>query len=146
MLSKSLHNIETSLLSVEQAQTNKEVIGAYKLASVAMKTNQPNIDEVEDVMANLQDTMDHNREIEETLGKSVAQQEETEEDLEKELAELMEDEATSLTENNNTQDIKNQVKKPEITDNELIALLEGLDVENTSPTKNGDDAKKVELN
>lgn len=134
MLSKSIHNIETSLMSVEQAQTNREVIGAYKIASAAMKTNQPNIEEVEDVMNSLYDTMDDHKEVEETLGKSIVQTED-EADLEKELEDLMGEADTPANVNNNTQAIKEQAKIPEISDNELISLLEGLEVENDSPVK-----------
>ncbi|KAL5291165.1 CHMP7 family protein [Megaselia abdita] len=133
-LSKSLLNIETSLMSVEQAQTNREVIGAYKIASAAMKTSQPNMDEVERVMDNLQDTMDDHREVEETLGKSIVPQED-EDDLEKELEDLMGEEEVPAAENNNTQLIKDPKKIPEISDKELIDLLEGLEVENNSPVK-----------
>lgn len=122
-------------MSVEQAQTHREVIGAYKIASAAMKTNQPNIDEVENVMNNLQDTMDDHKEVEETLGKSIVQQEDEDEDLEKELEDLMGAPDVPAPENNNTQPLKEPTQKPEITDNELISLLEGLEVENLSPVK-----------
>lgn len=133
-LSKSLVNIETTLMSVEQAQTHRQVIGAYKIASAAMKTNQPNIDEVEDVMNSLQDTMDDHKDVEETLGRSVVPQED-ETDLEKELEDLMGEADVPTLENNNTQPLKEQTRKSEISDNELIKLLEGLEVEKDSPVK-----------
>lgn len=126
-------NIETTLMSVEQAQTHRQVIGAYKIASAAMKTNQPNIDEVEDVMNILQDTMDDQKDVEETLGRSVVPQED-ETDLEKELEDLM-GAADNATEINNTQPLKERTKKPEISDQELIQLLQGLEVEKNSPVK-----------
>lgn len=122
-------------MSLEQAQTHREVIGAYKIASTAMKTNQPKIDEVENVMNNLQDTMDDHKEVEETLGKSIVVQDEDEADLEKELEDLMGSADVPATENKNTQPIKEQTKASELSDKELISLLEGLEVEGDSPVK-----------
>lgn len=122
-------------MSLEQAQTHREVIGAYKIASTAMKTNQPNIDEVENVMNSLQDTMDDHKEVEETLGKSIVVQDEDEADLEKELEDLMGAADVPATENNNTQPLKEQIKASELSDKELISLLEGLEVEGDSPVK-----------
>lgn len=115
-------------MTVEETQTQRQVIGAYKLASTAMKTNQPNIEEAESVMNDLQETMDDHKELEETLGKSVVQQDDGM-DLEQELGDL-------LGEADIVEPVKETTKKPEISDSDLIRLLQGLDVENHQPVEN----------
>lgn len=128
--SLALHNIETLLSNVEEAQNTGVVLDAYKIGS---KTLQKVLDEsglkydnVDEVLADVRETLDQHREVQDVMSNGNSDIATLDEDeLEMELRELMgEKEATQpiTTYSNNN--------KPEIVidDAQLLAMLNDLEV------------------
>ncbi|RNA30539.1 charged multivesicular body 7 [Brachionus plicatilis] len=67
-----LHNIETMMMSIQQADTNKTTVDVLtKGASALKEANRGiNIDQIDDTICEIQDIYNQNNEIEETLARS----------------------------------------------------------------------------
>ncbi|KAM8708035.1 hypothetical protein ACLKA7_015067 [Drosophila subpalustris] len=127
----ALHNIETLLSNVNEAQNNGVVLDAYKIGSKTLQKvlNESGLkyDNVDEVLADVRETLDQHREVQDVMSSSVADIAGPEDaDLEKELQELMGEKGTmdgmnSYCNNN----------KPEIVidDAQLLAMLDDLEVE-----------------
>ncbi|EDV97624.1 GH14595 [Drosophila grimshawi] len=128
----ALHNIETLLSNVDEAQHSGVVLDAYKTGTKMLQKVLNNsglkYDNVDEVLADVRETMDQHREIQDVMSNSTADvATNDEEELEIELHKLMGGKETTkpmnvVTNNNN---------KPElvIEDKDLIAMLNDLDVE-----------------
>ncbi|XP_062131748.1 charged multivesicular body protein 7 [Drosophila sulfurigaster albostrigata] len=126
----ALHNIETLLSNVDEAQNTGVVLDAYKIGSKTLQNvlNESGLkyDNVDEVLADVRDTIDQHREVQDALSNSNADGAFVDEDdLEKELKELLGEKEAVLPNisfsNNN---------KPEIVidDAELLAMLDNLEV------------------
>lgn len=67
-----LQNIETMMMSIQQADTNKTTIDVLTKASTALKEANKGIslDQIDDTICDIQDILSHNNEIEEALSRS----------------------------------------------------------------------------
>ncbi|XP_016955734.1 charged multivesicular body protein 7 [Drosophila biarmipes] len=129
--SLALHNIESLLSSVDEAQNSGVVLDAYKIGSNTLKKvlsdSGLKYDNVDEVLADVRDTLDQHREVQDVLSTSVVEGVSQEEDqLERELRELCGESspaAFSPVINNNV------MPEVVITDEEMIAMLQDLEVE-----------------
>lgn len=64
-------NIEHNINMLESAVIDSEIFDAYKSTTIAMKQNQINIDNVDDIMDELEDNMDKNKEIGEAISRPL---------------------------------------------------------------------------
>jgi len=129
--SLALHNIESLLCSVDEAQNSGVVLDAYKIGSNTLKKvlsdSGLKYDNVDEVLADVRDTLDQHREVQDVLSTSVVEGASQEEDqLERELRELCGESSQSTF-----GPLINNNEKPEvvITDEEMIAMLQDLEVE-----------------
>ncbi|KAH8255950.1 hypothetical protein KR026_003005 [Drosophila bipectinata] len=137
--SVALHNIESLLSSVDEAQNSGVVLDAYKIGSNTLKKvlseSGLKYDNVDEVLADVRDTLDQHREVQDVMSNSVVESAVSldEDQLENELRELCGE--TTPSKLNNLPLINNN-QKPQlvITDEELIAMLDDLEVENASVT------------
>ncbi|XP_039485881.1 charged multivesicular body protein 7 [Drosophila santomea] len=129
--SLALHNIESLLSSVDEAQNSGAVLDAYKIGSNTLKKvlsdSGLKYDNVDEVLADVRDTLDQHREVQDVMSNSVVENAILEEDqLEQELRELCGESApatlSSLINNNRKAEVV-------ITDEEMIAMLQDLEVE-----------------
>ncbi|KAH8300403.1 hypothetical protein KR018_004397 [Drosophila ironensis] len=134
--SVALHNIESLLSSVDEAQNSGVVLDAYKIGSNTLKKvlseSGLKYDNVDEVLADVRETLDQHREVQDVMSNSVAESVSHDEDqLEKELRELA-GEATAS--NVHPLTLTNNNERPEvvITDQELLAMLDDLEVEDGS--------------
>lgn len=67
-----LQNIETMMMSIQQADSNKTTIDVLTKASIALKEANKGIsvDQIDDTICDIQDILSHNNEIEEALSRS----------------------------------------------------------------------------
>lgn len=120
------------------------VLEAYKYGSKTLKEvlNASNLtyDNVDEVVSDVRETMDNYKELQDTMGNISFNQTLSQDDdsLEQELRELMGEtiDADSNVQKNNNAFNESNPTKVEITDAELLAMLEGLEVEQKSPGKN----------
>ncbi|KAH8371440.1 hypothetical protein KR093_007499, partial [Drosophila rubida] len=125
----ALHNIETLLSNVDEAQNTGVVLDAYKMGSKMLQNvlNESGLkyDDVDEVLADVRDTLDQHREVQDVMSNSNVDVTCVDEDeLEKELKDLLGEKEAVLPNksyNNN---------KPEIVidDAQLIAMLDDLEV------------------
>ncbi|XP_017059657.1 charged multivesicular body protein 7 [Drosophila ficusphila] len=141
----ALHNIESLLSSVDEAQNSGVVMDAYKIGSNTLKKvlsdSGLKYDNVDEVLADVRDTLDQHREVQDTLSNSVVEGVSQEEDqLEKELRELC-GETSKVFIN----PLINNNDKPEvvITDEEMIAMLQELEVEDGTVSQSSTRAVKT---
>ncbi|KAH8378972.1 hypothetical protein KR009_002336 [Drosophila setifemur] len=140
----ALHNIESLLCSVDEAQNNGFVLDAYKIGSNTLKKvlseSGLKYDNVDEVLADVRDTLDQHREVQDVMANSVQVEDVTQEEdqLEKELRELCVAEYTTATLINNNE-------KPEIliTDEEMIAMLADLEVEDGTVSQASTRTQKI---
>ncbi|KAM7359419.1 charged multivesicular body protein 7 [Cochliomyia hominivorax] len=150
--SLALHNIETLLSNVHEAKLNGVILDAYKFGSKALQnaldTANLKYDNVDEIVSDVRETMDAHKEIHDSLSNvnledSLVSQAD-EDELEQELREIMGETSFNKTptknikENNNTS--VSMPQKVEITDAELLEMLNGLEIEENSP---GKDVTKV---
>lgn len=117
---------------MDDAQNNGVVLDAYKIGAKALQTVLSNsglkYDNVDEVLADVRDTLDQHREIQDVMSSSTAEvaASHDEEELEIELSSLMGGNDTAkplnLYNNNNKTEIV-------IEDDQLIAMLDDLEVE-----------------
>ncbi|TDG42114.1 hypothetical protein AWZ03_011446 [Drosophila navojoa] len=131
--SLALHNIELLLSNVEEAHNNGVLLDAYKIGTKALQKvlsdSGLKYDNVDEVLADVRETLDQHREIQDVMSSSTAEvtANQDEEELEVELTNLMggtdqEMKPLSLYNNNNKTEIV-------IEDDQLIAMLNDLEVE-----------------
>ncbi|XP_016970027.1 charged multivesicular body protein 7 [Drosophila rhopaloa] len=127
----ALHNIESLLSSVDEAQNSGLVLDAYKIGSNTLKKvlsdSGLKYDNVDEVLADVRETLDQHQEVQDIMSNSVVEGVGQEEDqLEKELRELCGESSPAvfgpLINNNEKAEVV-------ITDEEMIAMLQGLEVE-----------------
>ncbi|KAI8036626.1 charged multivesicular body protein 7 [Drosophila gunungcola] len=127
----ALHNIESLLSSVDEAQNSGVVLDAYKIGSNTLKKvlsdSGLKYDNVDEVLADVRDTLDQHREVQDVMSNSVVEDVSQEEDqLEKELRELCGESSPAVF----SPLIKNNGKaEVVITDEEMISMLQDLEVE-----------------
>lgn len=142
-----MHNIETLLSNVHEAKLNGVILDAYKYGSKALQNaleaSNLKYDNVDEIVSDVRETMDSYREIQDSLSNVNLEDSLTsqfdEDELEQELREIMGESAimktpTKKTNENNNISV-NMPKKVEITDAELLDMLNGLEVEDSSPSK-----------
>ncbi|XP_030573106.1 charged multivesicular body protein 7 [Drosophila novamexicana] len=130
--SLALHNIETLLSNVEEAQNNGVVLDAYKIGTKTLQKvlNDSGLkyDNVDEVLADVRETLDQHREIQDVMSSNTAEvvTSHDEEELEIELCNLMGGKETAKPIN-----VCNNNNKPEIVidDEQLLAMLDELEVE-----------------
>lgn len=156
--SLALNNVETLLCSVEEAQSNGDILDAYKIGSKALQnmlnTSGLKYDNVDEVISDVRESIETHNEIQDTLANAnIADSVLSDDDsLESELREILSDaeknkaagttqkrdkeksKATTANSTTNNNDSK-VIRQIDITDAELLEMLEGLEVEDSSPTK-----------
>ncbi|XP_030382520.1 charged multivesicular body protein 7 [Scaptodrosophila lebanonensis] len=125
----ALHNIEELLSSVDEARNNGVVLDAYKIGAKALQKalteSGLKYDHVDEVLADVRDTMEQHKEVQHTISNGVSDVALVEDDdLDRELRELL-GETTQIDFPSHTP----TNEKPGITDSQLIEMLNGLDVE-----------------
>ncbi|XP_055855681.1 charged multivesicular body protein 7 [Episyrphus balteatus] len=140
----ALNNVETLLSSVDEAQNNGVILETYKIGSKALQKvlNDSGLkyDNVDEIISDVKEAVDSHDEIQDTIASAHLNEKFDDGDLERELREILgepEQKTAAAAEvvtggNNNIQNI-------EVTDEELLAMLEGLEVEHDSPTKSSSD-------
>lgn len=138
----ALNNVETLLSSVDEAQSNGVILDAYKIGSKALQKvlNDSGLkyDNVDEIISDVREAVENHDEIQDTLANANLTEKIDDTDLERELKELLgeePDEKAAQTISNN-----NNVLKIDVTDAELLAMLEGLEVESESPSKTDSNA------
>ncbi|XP_075160299.1 charged multivesicular body protein 7 [Haematobia irritans] len=145
--SEALHNIEMLISNVEDAKHNGIILDAYKYGSKALQDvlvkSNLTFDNVEEVVSDVREAIDMSNEIQDTISKLNETTSHDEEDaIERELRELLGESpmndlnapGVAKVENNNMGEQK--IPKVDISDADLIAMLDGLEVEENSPVKN----------
>ncbi|XP_073838408.1 charged multivesicular body protein 7 [Musca autumnalis] len=139
--SDALHNIESIISNLDDAKHNGVILDAYKYGTKALqdilKTSNLTYDNVEEVVSDLRETLDMNNDLQETIAKpntSELLSKDEEDELERELKELFGDQCGKSPSTNDSQVTTPQ--RIEISDAELIAMLDGLEVEQNTPVKN----------
>lgn len=142
-----MHNIETLLSNVHEAKLNGVILDAYKYGSKALQNaleaSNLKYDNVDEIVSDVRETMDSYREIQDSLSNVNLEDSLTsqfdEDELEQELREIMGESAIMKTPTKKTNENNNisvsMPKKVEITDAELLDMLNGLEVEDSSPSK-----------
>ncbi|TMW44425.1 hypothetical protein DOY81_010492 [Sarcophaga bullata] len=150
--SLALHNIETLLSNVHEAKLNGVILDAYKYGSKALQNalevSNLNYDNVDEIVSDVRESMDSFREIQDSLANanldnsllndSLADEDELEKELREIMGETVNTTTKSTKENNITTGTANKI---EITDAELLNMLNDLEIEQDSPKK-----KSAELN
>ncbi|XP_001354130.3 charged multivesicular body protein 7 [Drosophila pseudoobscura] len=133
--SLALYNIELLLSSVEEAQNSGVVRDAYKIGSSTLQKILSNsglkYDNVDEVLADVQETLEQHREVQDVLSNGVLDTASTQEDdqLENELRALC-GETNSVS---NAAVINNNERlEVVISDQEMIEMLANLEVEEAS--------------
>lgn len=144
--SAALHNIELLLSNVYEAKHNGVILEAYKFGSKALQnaleSSNLKYDNVDEIVSDVRETMDTYKDLQDSLAnvnlnESLGSQGD-EDELERELKEIMgevdnnKSQADNRANNNNVSVTMPQ--KIEITDAELLAMLEGLEVEQKNPS------------
>ncbi|ALC43823.1 CG5498 [Drosophila busckii] len=131
--SLALNNIETLLTNVDEAKNTGVVLDAYKIGSKTLQKvlNESGLkyDNVDEVLADVRETLEQHREVQDVLSTSSTDVAGCDEDaLEKELRDLIGESAAVQP------DISINNNKPEIVidDEQLIAMLNDLEVEEGS--------------
>lgn len=151
--SLALHNIETLLSNVHEAKLNGVILDAYKFGSKALQNalevSNLKYDNVDEIVSDVRESMDSFREIQDSLANanldnsllndSLADEDELEKELREIMSETVNTTTKSAKENNNI--TTGTAKKIEITDDELLNMLNDLEIEQDSPGK-----KCTELN
>ncbi|XP_061396251.1 charged multivesicular body protein 7 [Musca vetustissima] len=143
--SDALHNIESLISNIDDAKHNGVILDAYKYGTKALqdvlKTSNLTFDNVEEVVSDMRETLDMNNDLQETIAKATPSEclsTDEEDELERELKELFGDRSapssTNIPDVWPTSDSRESAsQKIEISDAELIAMLDGLDVEQKTP-------------
>uniref|UniRef100_A0A1I8NXI1 Charged multivesicular body protein 7 n=1 Tax=Stomoxys calcitrans TaxID=35570 RepID=A0A1I8NXI1_STOCA len=146
--SNALHNIEVLISNVDDAKSNGIVLEAYKYGSKALQDaltkSNLTFDNVEEVVSDVRETVEMSNELQDSLGNIKFNEstsiDDNDDELERELRELLGQPSEMASpkaknEGNNNYMTDGQVShKVEISDAELIAMLDALDVENSSPS------------
>ncbi|KAI9579317.1 charged multivesicular body protein 7-like [Glossina fuscipes] len=133
--SLALQNIETLLLSVEEAKHNGIILDAYKSGSKALQnifdTSNLNNDTVTDIVADVNETIETHKEIGDILADTNLNVSDSydDNDLERELAQITGENVETETKIDKTIAYEKSV----LTDDQLINMLEELEVEQKSP-------------
>ncbi|XP_020808922.1 charged multivesicular body protein 7 [Drosophila serrata] len=131
----ALHNIESLLSSVDEAQNSGVVLDAYKIGSNTLKKvlsdSGLKYDNVDEVLADVRETLDQHREVQDVMSNSsvVEGASQDEDQLEKELRELCGETANPISPSPISFINNNDRPEVVITDEEVIAMLQNLDVE-----------------
>lgn len=133
----ALHNIEILLSNVDEAHHSGIVLDAYKIGSKTLQKvlNESGLkyDNVDEVLADVRETLDHHREVHDVMSSSSADVASHDEDeLELELRDLMSE--TPAATSAQPMNLLSNNNKPEIVidDENLIAMLDELEVEEGS--------------
>ncbi|XP_036327371.1 charged multivesicular body protein 7 [Rhagoletis pomonella] len=163
--SSALHNIESLITSVDEAQSHGQILDAYKIGSKALQKalNDSGLkyDNVDEIIADVRDTMETHQEIQDTLananltdiGAGSADLNDNDA-LERELQQILGQTGQTPVRQTNTDANSNEkvakatpIAQPKptakITDAELLAMLEGLGVEDDSPKKSEKSARSA---
>ena len=160
-LSTALHNIETLEMQVQQARSNGEILDAYKIGSKALqnilKETGLQYDNVEEVLSDVRETVELHNEIQDSLSNANIgdsnQQTVDDDQLEQELREIFEEQTSEAALPNIKPKISTAktlnasvvaANKIEITDEQLLHMLEQLEVEDN--TLNNSVASTVNAN
>lgn len=131
----ALHNIESLLSSVDEAQNSGVVLDAYKIGSNTLRKvlsdSGLKYDNVDEVLADVRDTLDQHREVQDVMSNSAVVEgvSQDEDQLEKELRELCGETVTPASPSKMPFINNNGKAEIVITDEEMIAMLESLEVE-----------------
>ncbi|KAH8240152.1 hypothetical protein KR032_011673, partial [Drosophila birchii] len=131
----ALHNIESLLSSVDEAQNSGVVLDAYKIGSNTLKKvlsdSGLKYDNVDEVLADVRDTLDQHREVQDVMSNSsvVEGVSQDEDELEKELRELCGETEKPVTPSPMSFINNNDRAEVVITDEDVIAMLQNLEVE-----------------
>ncbi|XP_058980141.1 charged multivesicular body protein 7-like [Musca domestica] len=143
--SDALHNIESLMSNLDDAKHNGVILDAYKYGTKALqeilKSSNLTYDNVEEIVSDLRETIDTNSDLQEIIAKTSTSEclsTEEEDELERELKGLFADQAAASSPiipgkapANDSQ--ITQPQKIEISDAELIAMLDELEVEQKTP-------------
>jgi len=90
---KALENIQIMISKLQDADSNKMVLDAYKDAVAALNRSQAELsaDAVEDTMADIADALSRQREVDEALSTKVDEEEADDNELEEELEQILND-------------------------------------------------------
>lgn len=136
----ALHNIETLLSNVDEAHHSGIVLDAYKIGSKTLQKvlNESGLkyDNVDEVLADVRETLDQHREVQDVMSSSSADVPSQDEDeLELELRDLMDEKpAATAAVSAQPMNLLSNNNKPKIVidDEHLIAMLDELEVEEGS--------------
>ncbi|XP_014093068.3 charged multivesicular body protein 7 [Bactrocera oleae] len=149
----ALHNIESLITSVDEAHSHGQILDAYKIGSKALQKalNDSGLkyDNVDEVIAEVRDTMETHQEIQDTLanagisdiaagGADFNDNDALERELQQILGQTGQTPVKPINKNENaniSKSIGSAAPTPQITDAELLAMLAGLEVEDGSPRK-----------
>ncbi|XP_053953751.1 charged multivesicular body protein 7 [Anastrepha ludens] len=161
--SAALHNIESLITGVDEAQSHGQILDAYKIGSKALQKalNDSGLkyDNVDEVIAEVRDTMEAHQEIQDTLANANLAETTAggadfndNDALERELQQILgQTGQTPLKQSNLDNNNVNTVSKDtpagkstaKISDEELLAMLEGLEVEDNSPARSKESTRTV---
>ncbi|XP_017022749.1 charged multivesicular body protein 7 [Drosophila kikkawai] len=133
--SLALHNIESLLSSVDEAQNSGVVLDAYKIGSNTLKKvlsdSGLKYDNVDEVLADVRESLDQHREVQDVMSNSSAVEgvSQDEDQLERELRELCGETAKPASPSPIAFINNNDRPEVVITDEEVIAMLQDLEVE-----------------
>ncbi|SPP87338.1 charged multivesicular body protein 7 [Drosophila guanche] len=134
----ALHNIESLLSSVDEAQNSGVVLDAYKIGSSTLQKvlsdSGLKYDSVDEVLADVRETLEQHREVQDVLSNSTVDPTASQEDdqLENELRELCGEAATVPQKSNAAASNNNDRFEVVISDQEMIEMLANLEVEDGS--------------
>lgn len=134
-----MHNIETLLSNVDEAHHSGVVLDAYKIGSKTLQKvlNESGLkyDNVDEVLADVRDTLDQHKEVQDVMSGSTVDVSHDEDELESELRNLMGEKSTATAAASSQPiNLYGNNNKPEIVidDENLLAMLDDLEVEDGS--------------
>ncbi|XP_068143319.1 LOW QUALITY PROTEIN: charged multivesicular body protein 7 [Drosophila tropicalis] len=133
----ALHNIESLQLSVDEAQNSGVVLDAYKIGSKTLQKvltdSGLKYDNVDEILADVRDTMDQHKEVQDVMSNTAALQDE-DLDLEKELTDLLDESKEERRKTTPPAKTNNNSDKVEvlISDEDMLAMLDELSIEEGS--------------
>lgn len=129
-------NLETQIMTLEDAHLNTQTLQAMKVSQQAMKATikEADLDKAEDLMDDIQEAMDQVQEMNEAMSQPIGPIMDDEE-LEAELAELEEMEADELM---------NAMPEKHVQNNNMNSVVDDLPSVPTGPLKSQGDAQVEE--
>ncbi|XP_055378744.1 charged multivesicular body protein 7 [Condylostylus longicornis] len=133
--SNILHNVETLIANMEDAQSNGEILNVYKMGTDSLKsvmsTNGLTIENVDEIMSTMKDITEEHTEIQNAMSNiDNTSMYENDGSLENELADILAQNSIDLVKEKENSHIDNEKLELE---KELIDLLENLEVETSTP-------------